>query len=309
MAPRVRLGRSELMVSPICYGSWQANPKFWGPQPKNELLAAMRRAFDVGVNFYDTADAYADGFAEELMGEALAELPRDQIVVATKVCHHFYSDGHRHPDLSGKYIEAACDASLTRLGMDYIDLYLCHAFVPNAHPGETTEAMEKLKKVGKIRAFGVSNYSEPQLRMALRFGDYTAIQPQYSLLDVEIEDDLLPTCAAEDIGVLVYSPLARGLLTGKYTGEETFSDLRRPDPRFSGEVFRTLCAKIRSLEEIADGHNLSITQLVLAATLMHPAIHCAIVGVKRPQQIEDAAGAMGQTLSLEEYWQIRSALA
>jgi len=297
------------MVSPICYGSWQANPKFWGPQPTEDLVAAMRRAFDVGVNFYDTADAYADGFAEELMGEALAELPRQQIVVATKVCHHFYPDGHRHPDLSAEYIQAACDASLARLRMDYIDLYLCHAFVPNADPGDTTWALEKLKKAGKIRAFGLSNYTEPQLRMALRFGDYTAVQPRYSLLDAEIEADLLPTCAAEDIGVMVYSPLARGLLTGKYTGEETFSDLRQPDPRFAGETFRTLCRKVRSLREMADEHDMSITQLVLVATLMHSAIHCAIVGIKKPQQIEDAAGAMGRTLSVEEYWQIRNALA
>ena len=309
MAQRIRLGRSELQVSPICYGSWQLSPRVWGPVPTEQVAAAMRRAFEVGVNFYDTADAYGDGLSESVMGEALADLPRDQIVVATKVYHHFYEDGHRHPDLSGKYILEECDCSLRRLKMDYIDLYQLHAFDPLTPIEETTEALEKLKQAGKIRCYGVSNFTVEQLRLARRCGDYATLQPRYNLLQRDIEDDLLPYCQAEDIGVLVYSSLAMGLLSGKYDGTESFDDHRAKVPMFQGERFKKITAAVKGLGPIAEKYSLTIPQLVLAATLAHPAVHCAIVGIKTPQQIEDAAGAMGKSIEREDYFAIRDALS
>jgi aryl-alcohol dehydrogenase-like predicted oxidoreductase len=305
---RVELGRSGLAVSPICYGSWQLSPSFWGEQPREVMIAAMRRAFEAGVNFYDTADAYGDGLSETVLGEALKPLPRDQIVVATKVYHRFYPDGHRHPDLSGKYLLDECDASLKRLQMDYVDLYQCHAFDPMTDLGETTEALERLKQAGKIRAYGASNFTVEQLRTARCFGDYATLQPRYNLLQAQAEADLLPYCQAEDVGVLVYSPLYHGLLTGKYTGSETFTDLRKGYPDFQGERFKELAARVRALASIAEKHSLSIVQLVLAATLMSPMLHCAIVGVKTPEQIADAAGAMGKTLGREDYFAVRRTL-
>lgn len=308
MSNRVRLGRSGLEVSPICYGSWQISPKFWGEIPAGQFITAIRRAFEVGVNFYDTADAYGDGLAEKVMGEALAPLPRDKIVVATKLYWHFYEDGRRHPDLSGKYIIEECENSLRRLKMDYIDLYQLHAFDPLTPLDETTEAMEKLRQAGKIRCYGVSNFTVEQTRWALRFGDYATSQPQYSLLDRQIESDLLPYCAAEDIGVLVFSPLARGLLTGKFDGTETFTDLRKNNPRLQGQKFKDLAAAVRSLRPIAEKYDMSIVQLTLAATLAHPAVHCAIVGIKNAEQIEQAAGAMGKTIDREDYFAIRDAI-
>ncbi|KKL81954.1 hypothetical protein LCGC14_1989590, partial [marine sediment metagenome] len=238
MEHRVRLGRSELKVSPICYGSWQLSPRFWGDVPTDQVAAAMRHAFEVGVNFYDTADAYGDGLSERVMGEALADLPRDEIVVATKVYNRFYDDGRRHPDLSGQYVLDECDASLKRLKMDYLDLYQLHSFDPLTHLAETTAALEKLLKAGKIRRYGLSNYTVEQIRWARTFGDYATLQPRYSLLQTGIEDDLLPYCEAEDIGVLVYSPLERGLLTGKYDGTETFDDHRAGLGVFQGERFK-----------------------------------------------------------------------
>ena len=307
-ACRVRLGRSGLEISPICYGSWQLSPRFWGDQPRDTMIAAMRAAFEVGVNFYDTADAYGDGYAEEVMGEALKPLPRDQIVVATKVYWHFYPDGHRHPDLSGKYVEQECEASLKRLQMDYVDLYQCHAFDPLTDLAETTEALERLKKAGKIRAYGASNFTVEQLRAARRHGDYATLQPRYSLLAASPEQDLLPYCHSENIGVLVYSPLHWGLLTGKYDGTETFTDLRQNSPDFQGERFKELAARVRSLEPIATKNMISIVQLVLATTLMNPAIHCAIVGIKNAKQIIEAAGAMGATISREDYFAVRRTL-
>ncbi len=305
---RIRLGASELEVSPVCYGSWQLSPKFWGPQPKELLVRAMRRAFEVGVNFFDTADAYGDGLAETVMGEALRDLPRDEIVIATKVYHHFYPDGHRHPDLSYHYVLRECEASLRRLGLDFVDLYQCHAFEPYTPIEETAAALEKLKKDGKIRAYGVSNFTIEQLRMARSFGAFTTLQPRYSLIDRGIEADLLPYCRTQDIGVLAYSPLHHGLLTGKYDGTETFQDFRRNLPAFQGARFRDIAARVRGLRPMADKHGLTIPQLVLAATLAHPAVHCVIVGVKKPEHIEEAAGIMGRTIPLEDYYALRSQL-
>lgn len=305
---RVRLGRSELMVSPICHGTWQLSPKFWGEQPREVMIAAARRAFELGVNFFDTADAYGDGLAEEVLGEALKPLPRDQIVVATKVYHHFYPDGRRHPDLSAGYIEQACGASLARLQMHYIDLYQCHSFDPLSDLEETTAALERLKRMRKIRAYGVSNFTVEQLRAARRFGGYATLQPRYNLLQSQAEADLLPYCRGEDIGVLVYSPLYHGLLTGKYAGTETFDDLRSSRADFQGERFRELATRVRALAPIAAKYSLSIVQLVLVVTLMNPMIHSAIVGIKSPEQIAEAAGAMGRTVSREDYFAVRSAL-
>jgi aryl-alcohol dehydrogenase-like predicted oxidoreductase len=306
MTTRVRLGRSELQVSPICYGSWQLSPRFWGEVPHDHLVAAMRRAFEVGVNFYDTADAYGDGLSERVMGEALAELPRDQIVVATKVYWRFYPDGRRHPDLSGDYIIRECEDSLRRLKMDYVDLYQLHCWDPITPLAETTEALEKLRKDGKIRHYGVSNFTLEQFRLARKAGNYATFQPRYSLLDRQIESDLLPYCAGEDVGVLVYSPLALGMLTGKYEGTETFTDLRARHPRFQGERFKKLSAAVRSLKQIAEKCDLSIVQLALATTLAHPDVDVAIVGIKNPAQIEEAAGAMGKTVEREDYFNVRN---
>ncbi len=308
MNNRIKLGRSGLEVSPICYGSWQLSPKYWGEIPAAQAVEAVRRAFEVGVNFYDTADAYGDGLAEEVMGEALAPLPRDQVVLATKLYWHFYPDGRRHPDLSGKYVIEECENSLRRLKMDYIDLYQLHSFDPLTPLDETTEAMEKLRKEGKIRCYGVSNFTVEQMRLAGRCGDYSTAQPKYSLLDRQIESDVLPYCAAEDIGVLVFSPLSHGLLTGKYDGTETFTDLRENNPRFTGQRFKDLAAAVRSLAPIAEKYDLSIVQLVLAATLAHPAIHCAIAGIKTAAQIEEVAGAMGKTIDREDHFAIRNAI-
>jgi len=305
---RVKLGESGLEVSSICYGSWQLSPRFWGEQPHDVLMRAMRRAFEVGVNFYDTADAYGDGLAEKVMGEALKDLPRDEIVVATKVFHHFYPDGRRHGDLSKYYILAECEAQLKRLRMDYIDLYQCHAFDPSTELSETAEAMETLKRAGKIRSYGLSNFTVEQVRLARTCGNFTTLQPRYNLIQHEAEEDLLPCARANGMGVLVYSPLHLGLLTGKYDGTETFSDFRARHESFQGDRFRELAGKVRSLAPIAAKYNMSIVQLVLTVTLQNPSIDCAIVGVKKPEHIEEAAGVMGRTVSREDYYAVRRTL-
>jgi len=282
---------------------------FWGRQPRDTLIAAVHAALDSGVNFFDTADAYGDGEAERILGEALRGRPRENAVVATKVYHHFYEDGHRHPDLSKDYVLAACDASLKRLGLERLDLYQAHAWDPYTPIEETIEAFEGLAAAGKIRAYGVSNFTAEQLRTALRYGNVSTVQPYYNLLEPKGEGDLLPLCEAEQLGVLAYSPLLRGLLTGKFKGTETFDDLRGRDARFAGEQFRGLIDKVERLRPMAEERGLTIAQLVLAATTAHPAIHCAIVGIKNADQVREAAGALGAEVDRETYHAIRRALA
>ena len=306
---RITLGESGLSVSPISFGTWQLSPRFWGELSKEDAMAAMKLAFEKGINLIDTAEAYGDGYAETVVGETVKELPRDELVIATKVFNHFNPDGSRYPDLSAEHIAERCELSLRRMGIETIDLYFLHLFDPLTPFAEIAGALEKrLKEQGKVRAFGLSNHSVEQCRAQRRFAPYSVIQPPYSLIDPAGEADLLPYCQAENIGVMIYSPMHKGLLTGKYTGEESFTDFRTNHPDFQGERFIELCSKVRSLQPLADKYGLTIYQLVLAATLMHPSIDVAICGIKTPAQIEEAVGAMGKVLSREDYFAVRNAL-
>ncbi len=303
---RVILGESGLSVSPVCFGTWQLSPRFWGERSKDDAIAAMKLAFDRGINFIDTADAYGDGYAECVVGEAIKDLPRDELVIVTKVFNHFNPDGSRYPDLSPDHLIERCEASLGRLGIEAIDLYLLHLYDPLTPLADVAGALSRLREQGKVRAIGVSNHSVEQLRAQRRAGPYSVIQPPYSLIDPSGESDLLPYCQSENIGVMVYSPLHKGLLTGKYRGTETFDDFRRHHADFQGERFRELCTKVQGLRAIGDRYGLSICQLAIVVTLMHPAIHVAVCGVKTPEQIAEAAGAMGKTISREDYFAVRN---
>jgi len=309
MNDRIIFGATGLKVSPICFGTWQLSPRFWGEQSKTDVLAAMNVAFDAGINFFDTADAYGDGLAETVIGEFLAGKPRDSIVICTKVFNHFDADGSRYPDLSPAHIRNRCDLQLKRMGIETIDLYLLHMFDPATALADVAQTMDSLKKKGKIRNYGVSNHTVEQLAAHRRFGAYDAVQPCYSLVDTKIENDLLPYCQAENIGVMVYSPMHKGLLTGKYTGTETFTDFRKHLPDFQGERFRAIAAAVKGLAPLTKKYELSMYQLILAATLMHPGIHVAVVGIKNPPQITESLGAMGKTISRQDYFAIRKALA
>ncbi|MCD6288065.1 MAG: aldo/keto reductase [Candidatus Hydrogenedentes bacterium] len=305
---RVDLGCSGLSVSPIAFGTWQLSPRFWGDQPKDDLIAAMKLAFDKGINFYDTADAYGDGYAETVLGEALNELPRDEIVVATKVFNHYNPDKTRYPDLSGAHIVERCEASLKRLGIDTIDLYILHFYDHLTPMREIADTLNRLRDQGKIRAIGLSNHSVEQVRSQRAFADYSVVQPAYSFVDSSAEKDLFPYCQAENLGVMVYSPMHKGLLTGKYTGTETFDDFRKMHPDFQGERFKKLCAGVQSLKPMAAKYDMSIYQLILTATLMHPSINVAVCGIKKPSQIAEAAETMGKTLSRPDYFATKKAI-
>lgn len=306
---RIELGRTGLSVSPVSFGTWQLSPRFWGEQSKEDAIAAMKVAYERGINFYDTADAYGDGYAETVLGEALKDLPRDELVITTKFFNHFNPDGSRYPDLSPEYLTERCEASLKRMEIETVDVCLLHLFDQLTPFADIAETLEKLRNQGKIRVIGVSNHNVEQFRAQRCFGPYDVIQPPYSLVDPSIEDDLLPYCQSENIGVMVYSPMHKGLLTGKYTGTETFDDFRRNHPDFQGDRFKALCDAVASLRLMAEGYGLTVYQLILAATLMHPAVHVAICGIKTPEQIEEAAGAMGKGISREDYFAVRKTLA
>ncbi|MBN1361687.1 MAG: aldo/keto reductase [Sedimentisphaerales bacterium] len=305
---RIRLGRSELHVSRIAFGTWQLSPRFWGDISKQQVVEAIVLAFEKGINFIDTADAYGDGYGETVVGEAIAQLPRDEVVICTKVYNHFNPDGSRYPDLSRDHVIARCEASLKRLGIETIDLYLLHFYDVLTPLEEVAGALERLRKQGKVRAIGVSNHSVEQFRAQRQFGPYDVIQPPYSLIDPAGEKDLLPYCQAEDLGVMIYSPLHKGLLTGKYRGDETFDDFRKHHPDFQGERFRSLCQAVQSLAPIAQRYGRTIYQLVVATTLMHPAIHVAVCGFKTADQVAEAVGALGKRIERPHVYTIRQVL-
>jgi len=308
MSERIIFGATGLEVSPICFGTWQLSPRFWGDQSRKDVLAAMSTAYEAGINFFDTADAYGDGYAETVLGEFLADKPQDSVVICTKVFNHFNPDGSRYPDLTPEHIRQRCDLELKRMGLDVIDLYLIHLFDLLTPLADIAETLDALKKQGKIRSYGVSNHTVEQLRAQRCFGSYDAVQPCYSLLDTKIESDLIPYCQAENVGVMIYSPLHKGLLTGKYKGDETFTDFRKHLPDFQGERFKTIAEAVQSLAPLAKKYDLTIYQLVLTATLMHPAIDVAIVGIKNQKQITEAIGAIDKAISREDYFTVRKTL-
>ncbi len=302
---KIKLGASGLEVSPIAFGTWQLSRKYWGFQSREDIVAAIWEGFDHGVNLIDTAEAYGAGFAESVVGEAIRHLPREELVIATKVYKRFGEAGEGCPDLTAQQIIRRCEGSLRRLGVEYIDIYLLHFFDPLTPYEETAFAMEQLLRQGKVRAIGLSNHTVEQIRAHRRYAPYTVVQPFYSLIDPRAEDDILPYCQMEGLGVMVYSPMHMGLLSGKYAGVEKFDDFRRHHPDFQGERFAWLCHQVQQLEPIAARYQLSIYQLVLVATLMHPGIHVAICGIKMPSQIVEAAEVVGRTITREDYFLIR----
>ncbi len=312
MSEFISLGHTDLKVSRVCFGCWQmARNQFWPEVDEGTMRQAALRAMDVGVNFFDTADAYGDGFAEELLGRILKGVPRDRFVLADKVYHHWLGPpgSPRVGDLSRDYIVWECEQSLRRLGLEHMDLYQAHTFDVMTHPEETARAFEKLKKDGKIRWYGVSNFNVEQLRCFRGFGNYDTVQPRYNLLDRSAEQDLFPYCMAHGLGVMTYSSLMYGLLTGKFTGSETFTDVRANTVAFQGEEFKRNVEKVNRLRPIAERLDKSIAQLAIRFILEHPVNACAIVGIKNTRQIEEAAGALGWRLSREDYYAVRTACA
>jgi hypothetical protein len=293
------LGGSGLRVSRIAFGTWQLGGD-WGRFDEALAVTAIRRARDLGVNFFDTAQAYGFGASERLLGAALrGELARDrdQLVIATKGGLRMTEAGLVR-DASRQWLREGVDNSLTELGVDHIDLYQVHWPDPKVPAAETAGALRELVAEGKIGHVGVSNYDTAQLAEFSATLPVETLQPPYHLFRREIEDDVLPYSREHDIGVLVYGPLAHGLLTGTMTEDTTFAgdDWRATSSVFTGEGYRRNLATVRALEKFAADRGTTVSQLAIAWTLANPAVQVSIVGARRADHIQDSLAAVDVTL-------------
>lgn len=290
-----RLGDSDLTVSEIALGSWLT---YGAGVEQDAARACLHAAFDAGINFIDTANVYGRGAAEQVLGELLADIPRDRYVLATKL---FFPMTAEDKGLSSAQIEKQLDASLARLGVDYVDLYQCHRYDPETPLDETMEALTRAVEAGKARYVGFSEWTRAQIQASLDVPGavkFVSSQPQYSMLWRRIEEAVIPVCEANGISQIVWSPLAQGVLTGKYRpGMPPPSDSRAADDRmnaFIGDLMSdSVLDAVQRLRPVADDAGLSLAQLALAWVLRQPGVASAIIGATRPQQVRDNAAAAG----------------
>ncbi len=279
---------------------WQYN---WGPQDDRESVAAIRRALDMGINWIDTARVYGLGHSEKIVGEALAGR-RDEAFLATKCGRHWKEDGGLYGSLKAADVRRECESSLKRLKTDVIDLYQIHWPDPVEEIEEGWTEIAKLVEEGKIRYAGVSNFTVEHLRVVQAIHPVASLQPPYSMLRRGVEDALLPYCAENNIGVVVYSPMACGLLTGKFSKARLAglpaSDWRRGNVEFRAPAFEANLALVEGLKPIAERNNLTLSQLAIAWVLRRPEVTSAIVGARRPDQIEETAQAGNAALSADD---------
>jgi aryl-alcohol dehydrogenase-like predicted oxidoreductase len=297
----VTLGITGLEVHPIAFGTWQLGGE-WGKFDENEAIAAIRQARELGVNLFDTAQGYGFGASEQLLGRALRDdlnKRRDEVFIATKGGLRMTDEGLVR-DASPGFLRAGVDNSLHSLGVDYVDIYQVHWPDPNVPFAETAGALEALVQEGKIRHVGVSNYDANQMAEFARVRPVETLQPPYHLFRRDIEGEVLPYAHERDIGVLVYGPLAHGLLTGTMDQQTTFADddWRSQSSVFKGEAFRSNLEAVSELKRFAaDELGTSVAQLAIAWTLANPAVHVAIVGARSPGHIEESIAAAELRLS------------
>lgn len=288
-----KLGSEGPEVSAVGFGAWAAGGSGWGDVDDRDTVAAIRRSIDLGASFVDTAEVYGGGHSEEIVGEAIRGVPRDGVFLATKVSGS---------DLSPQAIKRAIDGSLKRLAVDHVDLYQMHWPDVATDVHDSMRALDDLVRDGKIRYVGASNFDVPLMSACLEVRHLDSLQPPLDMLKRDIEAEILPFCLEHGIGVVVYSPMAKGLLTGKYTAADSFppGDVRAQDPRFQGENFQRNLRIVEKLRPIAERHGRTLAQLAIAWTLAHPAVTVAIVGAKRPAQVDDNVGGQGWTLTPQD---------
>jgi hypothetical protein len=287
------LGRSGLQVSPIAFGTWQLGGD-WGPTDEAAAIAAIRRAADQGVTLFDTAQAYGYGASERLLAKALAGLDRSALVIATKGGLRPGELGGGNRDSSPAWIRSGVESSLRALDTDYIDLYQVHWPDPAIPFADTAAALAKLVAEGKIRHVGVSNFDAAQMAEFSTTLPVETLQPPYHLFRRDIEPEILPYAAAHDIGVLVYGPLAHGLLTGHLSADTTFapSDWRSRSDMFTGAGFERSLRAVAELDKLAhDELGASVDQLATAWTLANPAVQVAIIGTRQAAHVDAAVAA------------------
>lgn len=301
------LGNSDMQITPVGFGSWAIGggnwAGGWGPQDDGDAIEAIQRAIELGMNWIDTAAVYGLGHSEELVGQAVRGL-KQKPYIFTKCALLWDANRKVHNSLKADSVRRECDASLRRLGVDQIDLYQIHWPDPEAEIEEGWEAMARLQEEGYLRWIGVSNFSVAQMQRVQRIAPITSLQPQYSLIDRYIEGEILPFCAQNNIGVIVYSPMASGLLTGKMTRERIANfpqdDWRRTNENFQEPKLSQNLALAERLGQIGRRHNLSAGEVAIAWTLRRPEVTGAIVGGRSAAQVEGIIGAGDFRLSEDE---------
>ena len=306
-----RLGNSDMEITPIGIGAWAMGGSgwafAWGPQDDDASVAAIHAALDRGVNWIDTAAVYGLGHSEEVVARAL-EGRANRPYVFTKCERRWNENREIYKSLKADSIRLECENSLRRLKLDVIDLYQIHWPEPDEDIEEGWGALAQLQKEGKVRWIGVSNFNAQQLERCLPIAPVTSLQPPYSAISPEVETEILPYCQQHGIGVIVYSPMKSGLLTGKMTKErvENFpqDDFRRRAPAFQEPQLTRNLALADCMKAIGARHGRSAGEVAIAWTLRHPAVTAAIVGMRSPEQVEGVVGAMEFRLSPEEIAEI-----
>ncbi|MCD9024290.1 aldo/keto reductase family protein [Cohnella silvisoli] len=310
-----KLGNTGLKVSEISLGSWLT---YGGYVDNHQAIATIVRAYELGINFFDTANVYRRGESEQVVGKALAMYPRSSYVLATKVRGPM-GELSNDQGLSRKHIIEQCHASLRRLGVEYIDLYYCHYPDADTPMEETLRAMDDLVRQGKVLYVGISNMSALEISKAVSIREkhglhpIAANQPLYNMFTNEIEHEIIPLCERNGIGQVVYSPLAQGVLSGKYRSIAEIPPASRASDRDGYQAVQSwlkeeFLIKARRLQLIAAEFGLTLSQMAIAWTLRMANVSSAIIGASRPEQVEENVRASGVRLKEEQWVRVHSAL-
>ena len=311
-----QLGNSDLHLTPIGYGAWAiggGNWEFaWGSQDDEESVKTIERAIDSGLNWIDTAAIYGLGHSEEIVAKALKNI-HTKPYVFTKCSMRWQDDRQIYRSLKANSVREELENSLRRLNIDVIDLYQIHWPNPEDEIEEGWETLARLQQEGKVRYIGVSNFNVEQMKRTQKIAPITSLQPPYSLLNRNIEPEILPFCRENNIGVINYSPMVSGLLTGKMTAERIAQmpadDWRKRSPNFNEPKLSRNLKLVELLREIGNAHGVEPGVIAISWTLRHPAITAAIVGARRPDQVDGVLPAATLRLTDEEAGRIESFLS
>lgn len=309
-----QLGQTDLQLTVIGLGTWAIGGPWqygWGPQDDDASIRTILAAIDAGINWIDTAPIYGCGHSETVVGRALKQRPQKPLV-ATK-CGLLWNEKREKVNcLNHASIIRECEDSLKRLGVEVIDLYQMHWPQPDERLEEGWEAMATLVQQGKVRAIGASNYTVSQLERAAKIHPVASLQPPYSMLRRDIENDLLPFCGEHKIGIVCYSPMQKGLLTGKFSKEHmqtlAADDHRRSDPNFNSERFEQNLKIVDALKAIAQRNGKTVAQLAIAWVLRKEKVTAAIVGARKQKQIEETVQAGDWVLNETDIEEIEAIL-
>lgn len=311
---KAKLGNSDLQITRVGLGTWAIGGPWeygWGPQDDKDSIDAIIEAIEVGVNWIDTAPIYGFGHSETIVAQALKKTSIKPII-ATKCGLTWGATKDRTPCLKAKSVIAECDASLKRLNIDVIDLYQMHWNNPAEDIEEGYDAMARCLKAGKVRYLGVSNFTVEQMQMVMKIHPLTSLQPPYSMFRRDIESDILPFCKKNNIGVIIYSPLQKGMLSGKFTAEKIAAlpedDVRHMDPNYKTPKLEINLKAIEKLMQIAKHNKITMAQLATAWSIRNPEVTAAIAGARRKGQINETAPAADITLSKNDIEEIEKIL-